>query len=375
MRFVLVGNCFGRGGIQTHLRWMAEILRGDRHDVLLLATQPRRDGEADAADLDSAGIAIRDFPVERAGRWAKRERLRQMAACVRDFQPDVFFAVGVSWLPMLLRPLAARRSRAIFFEVLSGNWNRWTLDPRVFTRLSFDEVIGQSPRVCAAFRRAFSWGKAVAPLPAIPEPLEQIARIPNAVAHRVPHGRMRAALFSRLDPTKRAFWLVQQWDQLNDVIAELHIHGSGPDESAIRSWIKANEYGGRVVCHGRYPDGQEYVDLLRSYDVTLLPTHGDEGAPLVLLESMACGVPFVATGVGGIPDYGRNNPDCAIAAVIPDGFIAQVRTLADRLDRSKIDQGRLQAYYNRHFAHQVLRRDWLRFLTTPGSKPFCWPGI
>jgi glycosyltransferase involved in cell wall biosynthesis len=186
---------------------------------------------------------------------------------------------------------------------------------------------------------------------------------------------VRAALFSRLDPTKRAFWLVQQWDQLKGVVAELHIHGAGPEEGAIRSWIKAHNCGERVVCHGRYPDGQEYVDLLRSYDVTLLPTHGDEGAPLVLLESMACGVPFVATGVGGIPDYARDNPDCAIAKTIPDEFVIQVQTLSDRLNDGKIDQGRLQAYYHRHFAHQVLRRDWLRFLTNPDGEPFCWPGV
>jgi glycosyltransferase involved in cell wall biosynthesis len=354
---------------------MAEMLQGEGHDVMLLATQQRRDDEAVLTELVRSGVAIHDFPVAGAGRWAKRERLRQMASSVRDYRPDVFFAIGVSWLPMLLRPLAARRARAIYFEVLSGNWHHWTLDPRVLARMCFDEAIGQSPRVCSAFRRAFSWGKKVAPLPAIPEPLERIARIAPAAAHRVPLGRMRAALFSRLDPTKRAYWLTRQWEHLKDVITELHIHGSGPDESAIRNWIDSNGCEGRVVCHGRYPDRQAYVDLLQSYDVTLLPTHGDEGAPLVLLESMACGVPFVATGVGGIPDYLRGNRDCGVASVLPDGFLEGVRRMAHRLDRGDIDQDRLQQYYSRNFEHEILRRAWLRFLTATERAPYSWPGI
>src|SRR5205823_1179992 len=180
----------------------------------------------------------------------------------------------------------------------------------------------------------------IASLPAIPEPLERIAQIPIAKQHRVPFGRARAGLFSRLDPTKRALWLVQQWDQLRDAIAELHLHGSGPEEEPIRRLTETDRFRGRVFCHGPYPDGQAYVDLLTSYDLTLLPTHGNEGAPLVLLESMACGVPFVATGVGGIPDYARGNPDCVIAALRPERFVSAVHAMATGLDRGDLDQDR-----------------------------------
>jgi glycosyltransferase involved in cell wall biosynthesis len=163
-------------------------------------------------------------------------------------------------------------------------------------------------------------------------------------------------------------------------LAELHIHGSRPEESLIRDYIKARGIGDRVKCWGRYPDGQEYVDLLSSYDLTLLPTIGAEGSPLVLLESMACGVPFVAYGVGGIPDYGDNNPDVMIVppepwvtdqareytTTTPTGetkaFLKAVKLMAEKLALGEVNQQRLQQFYFEHYSYQVLKRLWLSYL-------------
>jgi glycosyltransferase involved in cell wall biosynthesis len=373
MRFLLAGNCFGRGGIQTHLRWTAKLLRDEGHQVALLPTLPRQSGEDELNSLRQIGVEIGDFGERNGSKLTKFRRLPSMIQFIRRFRPDVYFVVGAGWVPMVLKPLAASSTRAIFFEVMSGRWYNRRPDPRALATWCFDEVVGQSPRVGVAFRRGFSWRRPVPIIPAIPEPLEQVTKIPPAETRPIPRGTAKAAMFSRLAPSKRAFWLVRQWGALRDVLSELHIHGDGSDAKPIQDWIREQGLAQRVFFHGQYPDGQEHVDLVRSYDLTLLPTIGDEGAPLVLLESMACGVPFVAGAAGGIPDYGRGNPDCIIASIGSDNFIQAVRTLANRLDRGQVDQRRIQQFYQDRFRHELLADCWARFLTGESKSPFDWP--
>lgn len=103
--------------------------------------------------------------------------------------------------------------------------------------------------------------------------------------------------------------------------------------------------GGFVELVGRRPH-DELVDWYNAADVFGLFS-AREGSPNVLMEALACGVPAVATNVGGIPD------------VLQDprlGLLAEERTvesianrLAEALDRN----------WDRNMIHDLLRRrDW-----------------
>jgi glycosyltransferase involved in cell wall biosynthesis len=179
-------------------------------------------------------------------------------------------------------------------------------------------------------------------------------------------GTARAAIFSRLAPHKRVAWLVAQWPSLNRYLRELHIFGSGPEQPVVQRLISENGWGDFVFCHGKYPDGEAYFDLLNSFDLTLLPTTGAEGAPLVLLESMACGVPFITTDAGGISDYA--NPDCVI---VPrddsEAFLRGVATLCERLAAGATDSARLRDFYQSHFGFAVLKSKWLSFFESAAT--------
>src|SRR5438067_259117 len=199
MRFLLAGHVYGHGGIQTHLRWLAHVLAGEGHAVALLPTLPARPDEDVAADVKKMVTEVYAPGAAPGGRAGKWRHLAGAARFVRRHRPHVYYVVGAGWVPTLLRPLAAPGARAIFFEVMSGHWYGWG-DPRVLAGYCFDEVVGQSPRVSAEFRREFHWRRPVASLPALPEPVERVARVPPAARRRVPLGRARAALFSRLAP-------------------------------------------------------------------------------------------------------------------------------------------------------------------------------
>lgn len=373
MKVMLAGHILGQGGIQSHLKWLAKALVEEQIETVIVSLgnhQASANNLQEIQSLRDEGIKVKLCSFDPAKpvkfNWNKFKRFIEIKNSIDEFTPDIYLAVGVGW-NLYLPPLFSKtKQRAIFHEVMSGVPKGWK-DSRWCVKGWFDEVVGQSQNVANTFTRCFGWQKPVPALPAIPEPLELTASLPQVKHQTVPLGTAKAAFFSRLTPHKQGFWLVKQWDLLKEHLAELHIHGGGAEEALIREYIAERGIGDRVKCFGRYPQGQAYVDLLSSYDLTLLPTIGQEGAPLVLLESMACGVPFVAYGVGGIPDYGVDNPNVLIMSPEKKDFVAGVRQMAQNLATGKIDRQQLQQFYFNNYSYKVLKKAWLSYLSQ-GSK-------
>ena len=85
----------------------------------------------------------------------------------------------------------------------------------------------------------------------------------------------------------------------------LYLVGDGPLRRSLESKVAAADLANHVVFAGRVAH-RDLPDYYRAADVTLLPSAW-EGMPNVLLESHACGTPFVASAVGAIPQLA--NPD------------------------------------------------------------------
>lgn len=107
---------------------------------------------------------------------------------------------------------------------------------------------------------------------------------------------------------------------------ELVIVGAGPDEAAFRRLADSLGVADRVRFAGRRPQAE--LPLYYSAAEVSLLASAREGWPNVLLESMACGTPAVATDVGGVaeiitaPEAGR-----IMAAGTPEALAAAVREL------------------------------------------------
>jgi glycosyltransferase involved in cell wall biosynthesis len=78
------------------------------------------------------------------------------------------------------------------------------------------------------------------------------------------------------------------------------IVGEGVLEDRIRRYVHANGLDSKVELTGWIPHG-ELPSYLYRMKLLALPSY-NEGLPNVMLESMACGTPVIATPVGSIPD-------------------------------------------------------------------------
>ena len=75
------------------------------------------------------------------------------------------------------------------------------------------------------------------------------------------------------------------------------------EEIALRRGVEEHGLAGSVEFAG-VKEGRELADCYADAQVFCLPSRR-EGVPLVLLEAMAFGLPVIATSVGGIGDYVR----------------------------------------------------------------------
>jgi len=141
--------------------------------------------------------------------------------------------------------------------------------------------------------------------------------------------------------------LLEAWINLLEGIEnspDLYFIGSGPAEKQMKELI---EQAG-LECKARLlgvMDHKCIAKWINACDVVALPSH-NEGVPNVLLESMACGVPVVATRVGGIPEV--VNTDTGI--------------LVEPLNSDRLQKALLEA----------LEKDWDRELIAKSVAGFNW---
>ena len=101
-------------------------------------------------------------------------------------------------------------------------------------------------------------------------------------------------------PTKGIFELVKACSQIND----LHLTVVGPDMNEIipklKEIAKVRDNGNWITFTGEL-NREKVLAYYQTCSVFCLPSYS-EGFPYVILESMSCGCPIIATKVGAIPE-------------------------------------------------------------------------
>lgn len=116
--------------------------------------------------------------------------------------------------------------------------------------------------------------------------------------------------------------LRERWPEARLVIA-----GAGGYQAALEREIGALGLGARVQLLGYRPNA-ELPALLASADLFVMPSLCHEAFPLTIIEALACGLPALATDVGGIPRAVTHNQT---GALLPMGDLPAWTAALDRL--------------------------------------------
>jgi len=181
-----------------------------------------------------------------------------------------------------------------------------------------------------------------------------------------PGERLRFCFFGRLASNKGLAEFLSAFAKIVHALdATLDIHGSGREQSCLEDLVNRLGLLDRVKLCGRYPEGSAYAKLLASYHCLVLPSRGCEGLPLVLIEAMSCGLPFLATDIGAIADAAINNDDVMVMAPDEESMVDALSKFADKLRLGLISSTRLRDYYRQHFSTAVFEESWRSMLRNP----------
>jgi glycosyltransferase involved in cell wall biosynthesis len=124
--------------------------------------------------------------------------------------------------------------------------------------------------------------------------------VPNGVRLRPPARRshrdvLEIVCVANLIAYKGHATLIEALRRLPEEGWRLRIVGDGPERATLEAKIAADGLGSRVTLLGRRDDVDAILD---TSDLLVLPSYS-EGLPNAVMEAMACGLPVVASDVGG----------------------------------------------------------------------------
>jgi glycosyltransferase involved in cell wall biosynthesis len=236
-----------------------------------------------------------------------------------------------------------------FFKALVGARNRLLLKADGF--LGISRAIGEEYRACGVPDRKV----AIVNNGTDTELFCPLAEAPRQDLRRrlgLPNRRM-AAYSGKLNRGKGLDFLLEVWKEFSAAHPDAHLVliGSGDgsflsQEDELRRFVAAHALSGRVTFTGYVQNVHEY---LQCADVFVFPSE-NESLSNALIEALACGLPCLASNIGGIPDTVR---DAFNGRLLPVRDAAAWRAALEALWRERA----LAAQWGRQGRERVLERN------------------
>jgi glycosyltransferase involved in cell wall biosynthesis len=204
-----------------------------------------------------------------------------------------------------------------------GSYNQW----RIRSWLS-DAIVAQNSDMMSQFFP----GMRKAQLLSIGVDLEEFhPRVPDVALRQelgIPEGRRIVLCVANLAPKKGIDHLLRGFANINGgPDAQLVIVGKNDNElwEPTISLVRDLDIESRVTFTGKRMDVSRFFSIA---DVFILPSTGDEGAPIAVQEAMASGVPVITTDTPGNRDQVKGFPEQMIPPSDPDSIgVALLRML------------------------------------------------
>ncbi len=288
------------GGVQVHVRQLAEALRRRGHDTRVVAP-----GSAPAPDpwVRIVGRPVRVpyngtvAPISFSpGSW------RRIRSAMRSFAPDVVHVhEPLTPSTSMLATLAASAPVVATFHAYLDRSRLMELAGPALRRVSrrLDAAIAVSDAAASFLRRVIPVAVEI-----VPNGVD-VGRFEHGEAARgLPEGR-KILWVNRLDPQKGFRVMLDAFERLPSDLDDVRlvVAGDGRDRDALRSL--PGRIRGRVLHLGTVAH-----DLLPSYhlaaDVFVSPAVGQESFGIVLVEAMAAGLPVVCSDIPGYREVVRD---------------------------------------------------------------------
>ncbi len=137
--------------------------------------------------------------------------------------------------------------------------------------------------------------------------LEKFKGLPHRNTSKLATNGQKTILFvGRLHPIKGVAYLIEAMKTIvnKNPKARLLLVGDGGERQNLQNLVKKLDLTKYVDFIGKVGN-EKVLEYMATSDVLVLPSLS-EGFPVTMLEAMACGLPIVATKIGGIPEIVKN---------------------------------------------------------------------
>lgn len=354
MRIVICAVLYGRGGTETHLLHLCRLLAERGHEVTIACRYANRSVPL-VQQSKALGMKRLSTPFDHNKayyRWSTIAALLLWPWYLARHPADVIITLERSrFLRFLKRFLRPGGFILLLRAGLPTNPSE-AFDPQIMALL--DGVFTESPLQADASADAYP------SLPVLGIPL--LGNISTNIEARPAHKNItdpvRIAYMGRYDRKKGIFRLFDIWPSLAHANLRLDFYGHGGEKDTLLHEITRLGYTESMAVHDGWDKPEQLTALMSNIDLLILPSE-EEGLPVILMEAMAHGVPFVATDIGAVGTYAQDNPDVRVVPLNNHLIAAAILEMVELIRGGQINGERLQRYYADRYAYNKLAKQWL----------------